>query len=101
MERRRVLHERAAQAIEDIFHSRLEDHYSELAHHYSRSSNTQKAVEYLQCVGRQATQRSAYAEAIGHFTTALELLKSQPNTLEHGQRFPERLYEQIIHRHGP
>jgi len=46
-ERRKVLHERTAQAIEAVFHSRLEDHYSELAHHYSRSGNTPKAVEYL------------------------------------------------------
>ena len=53
---------------------RLEDHYSELAHHYSRSGNTQKAVEYLHLAGQQAVQRSANAEAITHLTTALELL---------------------------
>jgi len=46
-ERRKGLHERTAQAIEVLFHSRLEDHYGDLAYHYSRSGNTQKAVEYL------------------------------------------------------
>jgi predicted ATPase len=40
-ERRKALHERTAQAIETLFHSKLEDHYS-------RSSNTLKAIEYLQ-----------------------------------------------------
>ncbi len=51
LERRRVLHERTAQVIETLFHNRLDDHYSELAHHYSRSGNTQKAVEYLRLAG--------------------------------------------------
>src|SRR4029434_3320183 len=36
-EKRKLLHERTAQAIEALFAVRLEDHYSELAHHYSRS----------------------------------------------------------------
>jgi len=86
LERRRVLHERAAQALETLFHSRLEDHYSELAHHYSRSDNTKKAVEYLGLAGQQAVQRSAYAEAISHLITALELLKTLPDTPERAQQ---------------
>jgi len=59
IERRKVLHERATKAIEKIYHSRLDDCYSELAHHYSRSENTQKAVDYLHLAGQQAVQRSA------------------------------------------
>src|SRR5262249_19041462 len=65
-ERRKALHERTAQAIEALYPGRLEEHYSELAHHYTRSGNTQKAVEYLQLAGHQAVQRSANAEAIPH-----------------------------------
>src|SRR5712691_7233883 len=65
IERRKVLHERTAQAMEVLFHNRLEDHYGELAHHYSRSGNTEMAVEYLQRAGQQAVQRSAHQEAIG------------------------------------
>jgi predicted ATPase/class 3 adenylate cyclase len=80
VERRRALHERTAQAIEALFHSRLEDHYGDLAHHYSRSGNTEKAVEYLQLAGQQAVQRSAYVDAITHLTTALELLTTLPDT---------------------
>src|SRR5881396_3552341 len=53
-ERRKVVHERAAQAIEEVYRSKLDDHYSELANHYSRSGNTQKAVDYLQLAGQQA-----------------------------------------------
>jgi len=86
LERRRELHERTAQAIEALLHDQLEEHYSELAHHYSRSGNTAKAVDYLQRAGQQAVQRSAHAEAIDHLTTALELLKPLPDTLERAQQ---------------
>jgi class 3 adenylate cyclase/predicted ATPase len=84
-ERRKVLHERTAQAIETLFHSRLEDHYGDLAHHYRRSDNMPKAVEYLHLAGQQAVQRSANAEAITYLTTALELLKALPDTPERAQ----------------
>ena len=43
-ERRKALHERTAQAIEALYRANLEEHYSELAHHYSRSGNTEKAM---------------------------------------------------------
>jgi len=85
-ERRKALHERTAQAMETLYRATLDEHYSELAHHYSRSGNTQKAVEYLQLAGQQAVQRSAYTEAVGHLATALELLKTLPDTLERTQQ---------------
>ncbi|MBI3799403.1 MAG: AAA family ATPase [Deltaproteobacteria bacterium] len=86
IERRKVLHERTAQAIEMIFHSQLEDHYGDLAHHYHRSTNTEKAVEYLGLAGRQAAQRSANTDALTHLTTALELLKTLPETSGRAQQ---------------
>jgi class 3 adenylate cyclase/predicted ATPase len=86
MERRRQLHERAAQGIEEVFGGQLEDHYSELAHHYSHSGNSEKAIKYLQKAGQQAVRRSAYAEAISHLTTALELLKTLPVTPERARQ---------------
>jgi class 3 adenylate cyclase/tetratricopeptide (TPR) repeat protein len=74
-ERRAVLHEQAAQAIEAIYENRLDEHYSELAHHYSASRNIEKAVEYLGLAGCQAAERSAHAEAVHQLTTALDLLQ--------------------------
>ena len=63
-ERRKDLHESAARAIEEVYRYKIDDHYSELANHYSRSGNAQKAVDYLHLAGKQAVQRSANAEAI-------------------------------------
>ena len=39
IERRKLLHERAGQALESMFAEQLDDHLGELAHHYSRSDN--------------------------------------------------------------
>ena len=86
VERRKALHELIGQAIEQLSHERLEEHYSELAHHYSRSNNTEKAIEYLQKAGQQAVQRSAYADAGTAFTTALVLLHTLPETRERAQQ---------------
>ncbi|HKA52848.1 MAG TPA: adenylate/guanylate cyclase domain-containing protein [Candidatus Binatia bacterium] len=89
LERRRGLHEQAAQAMELLFHNRLEDHYGDLAHHYGRSGNARKAVEYLGLAGQQAVQRSANTEAISHLTAALESLKALPDT-------PERAGKELL-----
>jgi class 3 adenylate cyclase/predicted ATPase len=85
-ERRKALHERTAQAIEALYTAQLEDHYGELARHYSRGGNTWKAVDYLHRASHQAVQRSANEEAINHLTTALELLKTLPDTLARAQQ---------------
>ena len=87
-EQRKTLHERTAQAIEGRYPTSLDDHYSELAHHYSHSDNVEKAVEYLQLAGQQAVQRAAYADAVSYFTAALELLPILPDT-------PERLRQEL------
>jgi predicted ATPase/class 3 adenylate cyclase len=81
-ERRNMLHERSAQAIEALFQDHIEDHCNELAHHYSHSGNVPKAVEYLQRAGEQALHRCANSEAVEHLGAALELIGRLPDTPE-------------------
>jgi class 3 adenylate cyclase/tetratricopeptide (TPR) repeat protein len=78
-ERRKLLHGRTARAIEALYSERLEDHLTELAHHFDRSGNLPKAVEYLGRTGDRAAQQVAHAEAIVSFTRALELLRRLPD----------------------
>ena len=89
IERRKTVHERAAKAIENLYRYKLDDRYSELAHHYSRGGDTQKAVDYLQLAGQQAAQQSAYEEAITHLTAAIELLASLPDS-------PARMRQELM-----
>jgi predicted ATPase len=75
MEHRKLLHERIAAAIESLFADRLDDYLKDLAHHYRRSNNTVKAVEYLRRAGEKAALRALYEEAIEQLNSALELLE--------------------------
>jgi class 3 adenylate cyclase/predicted ATPase len=85
VERRKLMHERTAQAIEEIYHDGLDEHYAELAHHYGRTDNTAKAVEYLHLAGQQALKRSAYEEAINQLNRGVELLGKLPESRERNQ----------------
>jgi class 3 adenylate cyclase len=79
IERRKQLHESAGQALESMYAEQLSDHLSDLAHHYSRSTNISKAIEYLRRAGEKAIERSASTEAIAQLTAAIELLKKLPD----------------------
>src|SRR5262249_51569344 len=85
-ERRKALHERTAQAIESLYADQLENHYKDLAHHYRRTENAPKAVQYLQLAGHQAAQRSANPEAVALLTEAVALVHQLPATPEHAQQ---------------
>ena len=93
IEQRKVLHERIARAIEtdccrEGAEQTLEEQCAELAYHYGRSGNVTKAVDFLERAGEQAMQRAARFEAVEHFSDALQLLHSQPDT-------PERRWEEL------
>jgi predicted ATPase len=85
-ERRKLLHERTAQALESVFADNLDDHLSELARHYSCSDNVGSAIEYLRRAGQRALRRSAHAEGIVHFTDALSSLKNLPEVPERDEK---------------
>jgi predicted ATPase len=78
IERHKLLHERAGQALEAIFAVELDDHLGELAHHYKRAANIHNAIEYLGLAGQQTIQRFAHGDAIGAFTEALARLPDSP-----------------------
>jgi class 3 adenylate cyclase/predicted ATPase len=84
--RRKLLHERAGQALESMFAERLDDHLGELAHHYRSSGNVSKAVDYLGRAAAQAAQRAAHAQAATHIASALELLKDWPAGAERAKQ---------------
>ena len=77
--RRKRLHETVGRAIESIYAGSLGDHIGELAHHYSRSNDTPKAIEYLGRLGEVAIQRSAHAEAADSVRAAMRLVETLPD----------------------
>jgi predicted ATPase len=85
-ERRGVLHERTAHAIEELYSDALDAHYGELAHHYGRTRNIPKALEYLRLSGEQAMERAAYAEATSQLSRGVELVSTLPESRERAQQ---------------
>jgi class 3 adenylate cyclase len=86
IERRQQLHERTAAALETLYTSSVEEHLAQLAHHYGRSANPDKAVQYLTRAGQQALNRSAFAEAQAQLQQGLEWIKKLPESRDRDAR---------------
>src|SRR5262249_41988153 len=81
-DRRRALHARIMEAIEQVCVNRLVEQVERLAHHALRGGVWDKAVVYFGQAGAKATARSAYREAVACFEQALEALTHLPETRE-------------------
>jgi class 3 adenylate cyclase/tetratricopeptide (TPR) repeat protein len=78
VEKRRSLHKRVAAAIEAVYQEQIDQHVSELAHHYQCSGDVERAVLCLKRAAEQVAQRSAVTEAQGRLDEAIELLRTLP-----------------------
>ena len=77
-ERRRALHARIVEAIEQHYPERFTEQVERLAHHALRGEVWDKAVAYCRQAGGKATDRSAYQEAEAYLEQALEALRHLP-----------------------
>jgi DNA-binding winged helix-turn-helix (wHTH) protein len=78
--RRAQLHRRIGERKEVGYGAQARQMAAELAVHFARGRNAERAVHYLQYAGENALRRSAYQEAITHLTTGLEVLATLPET---------------------
>jgi len=83
---RQQVHQQGAQVLEARFPNLVETQPELVARHYTDAGCTEQAVRYWQRAGQQASDRSAYLEAISHCTTGIELLQSLPETSERTQQ---------------
>jgi tetratricopeptide (TPR) repeat protein len=91
-ERRRLLHVRIVEVLEQHHTDRLAEQVDRLAHHAVRSEVWDKAVVYLQQAGAKAHGRSANREAVASFEQVLEALAHLPETRDrHEQAIDLRL----------
>ena len=70
------MHQQVAQALEEVYKDRLEEHASELAEHFSYSSdsaNLAKAVGYGEMAAQRAMSVYAYGEAVRLLEQALKV----------------------------
>lgn len=80
------LHEAIASVMEQLYQQQTEEIGLELARHFEAAGQTAKTVHYLYQAGERAVHLSANEEAITHFTKALSLLQTLPDTPERRQQ---------------
>ena len=76
--RREALHAAAGRALESLYANRLDQAYDRLAHHYSKTDNAHKAVEYLTRFAEKTAGMYAHAEAA----------KALEEAFPHAERLP-------------
>jgi tetratricopeptide (TPR) repeat protein/DNA-binding MarR family transcriptional regulator len=87
--KRRFIHTRIGEAIEELYGDDMEDATSELAYHYSMTNGFEKAYEYCSRAGDKAHRLYAIMEALSHYKTALDSLgKSE-------EHFPDKTERSI------
>jgi class 3 adenylate cyclase/tetratricopeptide (TPR) repeat protein len=72
--RRRELHRRIGEAIEELYADRLAEHYTVLAHHFARGEDWARAADYFEQAAEQAAAAFAIQEAIALSDQALAAL---------------------------
>jgi predicted ATPase len=76
------LHEQVGNLLESLYGEETEEIAIHLARHFQEAGVAEKAIDYMLLAGKKAVKLSANEEAIAHFSRALELLESLPESAE-------------------
>ena len=92
--RRQRLHRRVAEAMERVHAGNVERHLAALALHFRLAgpvTDAEKAIDYSLRAGEAAAAAFAYAEALAHLRSALELMEERAVEPERRARLLKRL----------
>jgi predicted ATPase/class 3 adenylate cyclase len=100
--RRREWHGRVGMALEQRFSDIVAREPELLAYHFAEAGQPSLACDYRMRAGNQALRRSAYVEAIAHFTAGLRLAETLPpqNGLRRQLEFWLKLGAATVVAHG-
>ncbi len=93
-DRRRDLHSRIMTAAEQLYADRLSEHVERLAHHALRGQQWESAVRYGRQAGVRAIDRSALAEALGHFDRARAALRELPDNAQRTEQLIDLCFDE-------
>lgn len=77
--RRKILHERVANAIESLGITLSAEQLPLLAVHYEKTANREKALEYALAAAERSRELYANSDAATHYLQALEILDQEPD----------------------
>jgi DNA-binding winged helix-turn-helix (wHTH) protein/predicted ATPase len=80
------LHRLIALREEAGYGARAGEVATELAYHYSRANDRNKAIEYFRLAGERAVARGALMEAAAQLNRGLDLIESMPEAAERWER---------------
>jgi class 3 adenylate cyclase/tetratricopeptide (TPR) repeat protein len=86
LSRRREWHDRIARALEEGFPETAANEPDLLAHHFGAAGLGLTACDYRMRAGDQAISRSAYKEAIAHFSAGLKIAETLPDAADRKRR---------------
>lgn len=69
---RKVMHKTAGEAIENIFHGRIEQYYYVLCEHFEKGGAEEKLIDYLEKAGDRARESFENERAIGYYERILD-----------------------------
>ena len=84
--RRVRLHRRIGEWGEGAYGNRVGEHAAELATHFERGQDCQRAVQYLWHAAENARRKHAYRETVALLRKSVDLLKTQPDTVERARQ---------------
>jgi class 3 adenylate cyclase/tetratricopeptide (TPR) repeat protein len=84
--RRREWHERTARAVEQRFPELAASEPEVLAYHFTEAGQPAPACDYRMRAGDRAASRSAYQEAVAHFSAGLKAAEALPASDERSRR---------------
>jgi predicted ATPase/class 3 adenylate cyclase len=83
--KRKQVHDRVAQVLEEQFPHTAETQPELLAHHCTEAGLAARAISYWHEAGQRAARGSATQEAVAHLTRGLELIETLPDTPERSE----------------
>lgn len=90
------LHEAVGNVLEQLYEGRTEKVAGKLAHHFQAAGMVSKAFNYLQMAGDAAAAVHANAEAVAHYTRAVQLAEQDQVSVEELAHLYTRLGEQLL-----
>jgi len=86
---RKKLHGNAGAALEKVYAGKIDEHLGELAYHFLKGGDKDKALDYFLKAGEKALSVYANREAISYFQSALKLLEEKDGALQERGRVLE------------
>jgi tetratricopeptide (TPR) repeat protein/predicted Ser/Thr protein kinase len=76
--RRRRIHQRIAETLEEVYSNALDGHSADLSYHYYHAGgDAQKMIDYAVMAAERATLQTAYDEAVVQYQRGLEAIELQ------------------------